>query len=189
MRNLAILFLTAFLVSASVVRAGTPPAVDQRADEAMTLFEKYCVVNGGARDLAVKLINGTPISKPLPESVVTDLQGGRHGGIGWLVATPHDGRVILAYDPIGVCEVAVVSADSESMRRAFTALLDKAGKQLNVPVVEGKAQSSQAFGLKMIATPFSFSFLGKTATLTLTTAEKTMPIGFQHTLTSTFAKK
>jgi hypothetical protein len=185
MRRLRALTLIAALAGFGATGAYAA-ADDARANEAVTIFENYCVVNGGTRDEALKRIDKTPIAKSVPEEVLAELQSGRKGGIGWLIATPHDGRLILAYDPIGVCEVAVVSADSGAMRRAFKVMVDEAGRQLKVSVVEGKALSSDTQGSTIIATPYSFPFLGKTATVTLTVAEKTMPIGFQHTMTSTF---
>jgi hypothetical protein len=118
--------------------------------------------------------------------VITNLQGGRTGGIGWLVRTTNGGQAILAYDPIGICEVAVVSADSDSMRRYFGFLIDTARSVLKVPVTEGKALTQTLFGTEVVATPVSFPLFGKTVTLTLTTAGKTMPVGFQHTMTSAF---
>ena len=161
-------------------------ASDPRADAAVSLFQQYCVVNGGTRDLAVRQIAGQPFAKPLPEVVIGNLQGGRKGGIGWLVHTTSDGQAILAYDPIGICEVAVVSADPDSMRRSFGFLISTARSVLKVPVTAGKVLTSTAFGEQIVATPFSLPLFGKTVTLTLTTAGKTMPVGFQHTLTSAF---
>ena len=186
--QLATFVLLTCLASVCAESAQADAANDSRADEAVTLFEKYCVVNGGTRAEAEKLLSKTPIAKPLPENVVMDLQSGRKGGIGWLIQTPHNGRVILAYDPIGVCEAAVVAADGNAMRRAFQAMINEAGKQLNIAIVAGEAQTTTFDGSQIIATPFAFPFLGKTTTLTLTIADKTMPIGFQHTMTSTFTK-
>ncbi len=159
---------------------------DPRADAAVSLFQQYCVANGGTRDKAVREIGGKPFAKPLPEDVIANLQDGRKGGIGWVIHTTDDGQAILAYDPIGICEVAVVSADPDSMRRSFGFLISMARSVLKVPVTEGKALTSTAFGMQIVATPFSFPLFGKTVTLTLTTSGKTMPVGFQHTMTSAF---
>ena len=174
------------LCAASSGAEPTKAASDPRADAAVSLFQQYCVVNGGTRDQAVSQIAGQPFAKPLLEEVILNLQGGRKGGIGWLVHTTSDGQAILAYDPIGICKVAVVSADPDSMRRSFGFLISTARSVLKVPVTEGKALTSTAYGEQIVATPFSFPLFGKTVTLTLTTTGKTMPIGFQHTMTSAF---
>ncbi|HKC03678.1 MAG TPA: hypothetical protein VKC17_10285 [Sphingomicrobium sp.] len=188
MRKIAILLFLACSGPACAEAAQSQGLYDARADEAVSIFEKYCVVNGGTREEAEKLIAGSAIAKPLPTNVVSDLQSGRKGGIAWLIATPHKGQLILAYDPIGVCEVAVVAADGGAMHRAFGSMIDHAKYQLEVQVKGGEAQISKAHGSEIVAEPYSFPFLGKTATLTLTTADKTMPIGFQHTMTSTFTQ-
>ena len=182
--TVSILLLWAASAGAEPAQAAAPS--DPRADAAVSLFQQYCVANRGTRDQAVSQIAGHPFAKPLPDDVIANLQGDRKGGIGWLVHTTSDGQAILAYDPIGICEVAVVSADPDSMRRSFGFLIDTARSVLKVPVTEGKAQTSTAHGMQIVATPFSFPLFGKTVTLTLTTAGKTMPVGFQHTMTSAF---
>ncbi len=186
MRAAAASILMLWAAGASAEPAKAEASSDPRADAAVSLFQQYCVVNGGTRDAALRQIAEGTFAKPLPEEVIANLQGGRKGGVGWLIRTTDDGQAILAYDPIGICEVAVVSADPDAMRRSFGFLISTARSVLKVPVTEGKALTSTAHGMQIVATPFSFPLFGKMVTLTLTTTGKTMPVGFQHTMTSAF---
>lgn len=164
------------MIGSFSVQAQTP---DPRATDAAQFFGAFCVSTGGtsARALAV-LANGNALATRLPADFVQQAQGGREGGVGWMIRSPKNAELMLDYDTRGVCSLRLKEGDEQSVRDAFEALIKGAASSVGAELISQEAEEGETNNVRTTYRAHSLTLSGRTAHIALTTAEQ--PIGFQQ---------
>jgi hypothetical protein len=173
------------LIASSSALAFTP---DPRAADAAQFFGAFCVSTAGTPDRALAVLaNGNPLAARLPTDVVRQAQGGREGGIGWVVRSPSDAELMLDYDARGICGLRLREADETSVHDAFEAVIKGAASGAGAEITSKPAEVRQVDDVRTTYRAYSFPLGGRIAHLALTTAER--PVGAQqHFMTFGFVK-
>jgi len=159
--------------------------LDPRALNPYWVFASYCVETYGSRERAISILaNGNIITKPISDEILQSLHEWRPGGIGWAMSTAGGGRLLLDYDPNGLCSVRVLEADELDMVHVFGRITSE--KAFVGGVLKRQPDgTSEHSGVTLTTRSWTVQFPGAASyVLVLTTAPK--PVGYMQHVMSFF---
>jgi hypothetical protein len=110
--------------------------VDQRAVEAFQLFDSFCVQALGSKDRALSVLaNGNAFANRLPDAMVTSLQDGKQGGVGWAIRSPSGAVLMLDYTATNVCGIRIAEASEPAVSSQFEKLSANAAQRFGSQIV------------------------------------------------------
>jgi hypothetical protein len=179
------LAMIAFAFAAPASQAQTS---DPRAGDGVQFFAAFCVSTEGTRDRALSVLgNGNAMARRLPDGVVRQAQGGREGGVGWIVRSPNNAELMLDYEARGICGLRIREADEASVNEAFEGLVKGVAKAAGVELTTRPPEARVVDGARTTYKAYSVTMGARTAALILTSADRTVG-GQQHFMTFGFVK-
>jgi len=127
-RLIAILVALAAAASPLTARGESAPlrGLDAEARDATELFSHLCVTTRGDRTRAAQIIgDGDTAIERLDDKTILELQGGKPGGIGWVIRMPLGEKLLFEFSPRGTCIVRAPRIDAESLEMGLRNLLDE----------------------------------------------------------------
>ena len=110
---------------AEAVRA---PADDVEAYDAAQLFSRLCVSTRGDRGRAAQILGGDDSAvEKLDEKMLLQLQGGKTGGVGWMIRMPLGEKLIFDFTAGGTCLVRAPRVSGPSLEERLDNLVDEIG--------------------------------------------------------------
>lgn len=181
-------FALALVLPYSIASAEEVASHDLRADDAVQLFDAFCVQTLGSRDKALAVLaNGNQMANRLPDELVKKAQGGQDGGVGWAIRSPRDAVLVLDYESRGICGVRIVDADEASVKSAFSAFAKSTASAAGAELSSQSPTVRDEGGARLTYQTYSYQITGRNALLALTTADKRSGAQ-QHFMTFGFVK-
>lgn len=164
------------------------PAHASTIDEIVYVYQTMCVNSIGDPAKQQETINALEKKKTIvriPDAEVKEMF--RQDIQGWATQTSDKTKMILTYDPSGVCALRIEKADEQALKTAFKKQVDAVAKELEgtvqVPVKDRKQKSGSHFTYYEVKPEKSPIALG----MGISTAREKKG-NFQHLLTFNLAQ-
>ncbi len=107
-------------------QSATPRTSDVEGRDAIELYSRLCVSTRGNREQATGIIgDGDSAIEKLTEGQLRGLEGGKPGGVGWLVRMPLGDRIIIEFTGDGTCIVRAPRTVPSEIEAGFQELLNQ----------------------------------------------------------------
>ncbi|GAA0862886.1 hypothetical protein GCM10009115_11330 [Sphingopyxis soli] len=183
MHKLRLVFVCVGLATSFTAIASEAMASDARANESVALFKSFCVATAGDKARALSVLGeGNALARRLPEAVTTAMFG-KSGGVAWALSSPSQAQLLLAYNPMGICEVRIAEADEAAMIEQFHALTTSLSTRSSSN--SGQPEKRRQGNANLTYETFNYEVGGQKALLAITTSDQRVGEQ-QHVITFSF---
>jgi hypothetical protein len=126
-------------------QSASPRATDPEGRDAIELYSRLCVSTRGNREQATGIIGDADSAiEKLTEGQLRGLEGGKPGGVGWIIRMPLGDRIIIEFTGDGTCIVRAPRTVPSQIEAAFQDLLNQYSASSQFDVRRG-GETTKAF--------------------------------------------